>query len=92
MCEGVILNPGRVPEVSCANIYMYFIKNSSWILARLWNCMLSKEEGLKIIKEKRLMGGKGKQDKNRPEKGRNKWLCVGMSLPCEVGHAGLQKS
>lgn len=25
----------------------------SWILARLWNCMLSKEEGLKVTKEKR---------------------------------------
>lgn len=54
---------GRVPEVSCANIYMYFIKNSSWILARLWNCMLSKEEGLKILKEKRLMGEKASKTK-----------------------------
>lgn len=34
--------------------------------------MLSKEEGLKITEEKRLMRRKGKQDKSRPGKGRNK--------------------
>lgn len=39
--------------------------------------MLSKEEGLKITKEKRLTRRKGEQDKSRPEKGRNKWLYVG---------------
>lgn len=61
-------------------MYLCFIKSPSWILAGLWNCMLSKEEGLKITKEKRLMRRKGKQDKSRPEKGRNKWLYVGMSL------------
>lgn len=63
--EQIILNLGRAPGVRYANIYLSFIKSPSWVLDRLCNCMLSKEEGLKITKEKRLTGRKGKQEKKQ---------------------------
>ena len=63
--EQIILNLGRAPAVCYANIYLSFIKSPSWVLDRLYNCMLSKEEGLKITEEKRLTGRKGEQEKKQ---------------------------
>lgn len=56
--EQIILNLGRLPGIRYANIYLPFIKSLSWVLDRLCNCMLSKEEELK-----KTDGRKGKQEK-----------------------------